>query len=52
MATGCQSLLKRRPFGKANRGAHLRSGQQAAGLTNEPSGEAPCSEARFAPRMG
>jgi len=34
----------------ANRDAHLRSGRQAAGLTDEPSGEVPCSEARFARR--
>jgi len=34
----------------SNRGAHLRSGLQAAGLKAEPSGEVPCSEARFAPR--
>jgi hypothetical protein len=29
-----------------NRGAHPRSGRQAAGLTAEPSGEVPCSGAR------
>jgi len=33
-------------FDPANRGAHQRGGRQAASLTAEPTGEAPCSGAR------
>ena len=35
-----------------NRGGHLRSGRDAAGVTAEASGEMPCSEARSAPGQG
>ena len=34
------------------RGAHQRSGRQAEGLTNEPTGEVPCSGARRRDRQG
>ena len=43
-------LMRASDFLVHNRGAHLRSGRRATGLTAEPSGEVPCSEARFAPR--